>query len=75
MMGTKELPEVDIDFFINGRMYRIAPSSLHGLELFSMDGIKFEYGTVTELMECVGPLLIRGSNFSQKFKVLGITSN
>jgi hypothetical protein len=37
-------------------MYRIAPSSLHGLGLFSMDGIKVGYGTVTELMEYVGPL-------------------
>jgi len=37
-------------------MYRIAPSSLHRLGLFSMDGIKVGYGTVTELMEYVGPL-------------------
>jgi hypothetical protein len=47
---------VDTDFFISGRMYRIAPSSLHGLGLFSMDGIKVGYGTVTELMEYVRPL-------------------
>jgi hypothetical protein len=52
----KELPEVYMDFFISGRMYCIAPSSLHGLGLFSMDGIKVGYGTVTELMEYVGPL-------------------
>lgn len=52
----KELPQVDTDFFISGRMYRIAPSSLHGLGIFSMDGIKVSYGTVTELMEYVGPL-------------------
>jgi hypothetical protein len=37
-------------------MYHIAPSSLHGLGLFSMDGIKFGYGTITELMEYVKPL-------------------
>ena len=37
-------------------MYCIAPLSLHGLGLFSMDGIKVGYGTVTELMEYVGPL-------------------
>jgi hypothetical protein len=37
-------------------MYRIAPLSLNGLGLFSMDGIKVDYGTVTELMEYVGPL-------------------
>jgi hypothetical protein len=52
----KELPEVDTHFFIGGRMYHIAPSSLHGLRLFFMDGIKVGYGIVTELMEYVGPL-------------------
>jgi hypothetical protein len=54
--APKELPKVDTDFFIGGRMYRIAHSSLHGLGLFSVDGIKVGYGTVTELMEYVGPL-------------------
>jgi hypothetical protein len=34
-------------------MYHIAPSSLHGLGLFSMDGIQVGYGTITELMEYV----------------------
>ena len=52
----KELPEVDTYFFIGGRMYRIAHSSLHGLGLFSMNGIKVGYGIETELMEYVGPL-------------------
>ena len=52
----KEIPQVDTNFFISGRMYHIAPSSLHGLGIFSMDGIKVGYGTVTELMEYVGPL-------------------
>jgi hypothetical protein len=47
---------VDTDLFIGGRMYRIVPSSLHGLGLFSMDHIKVNYGTVTELMEYVRPL-------------------
>ena len=51
-----KLPQVDTNFFINGRMYRIAPLSLHGLGLFSMDGIKVGYGIVTELMEYVGTL-------------------
>ena len=37
-------------------MYHIAPSSLHGLGIFSMDGIKVSYGTITELMEYVKPL-------------------
>jgi hypothetical protein len=54
--APKELPKVDTDFFIGGRMYRIVPSSLHGLGLFFMDGIKVVYGTITELMEYVGPL-------------------
>jgi hypothetical protein len=49
----KELPQLDIDFFINGRMYCIDPSSLHGLGLFSMDAIKVKYGTITKLMEYV----------------------
>ena len=52
----KELPQVDTYFFIDGRMYHIAPSSLHGLGLFSMDGIKVEYGTATNLMEYARPL-------------------
>ena len=51
----KELPQVDTDFFLNGRIYHIAPSSLHGLGLFSMDGIMVKYGTETELMEYVRP--------------------
>ena len=46
----KKLPQVDTNLFINRRMYRIAPLSLHGLGLFSMDGIKVGYGSVTELM-------------------------
>jgi hypothetical protein len=33
-------------------MYHIAPSSLHGLGLFSMDGIKVNYDTIIELMVC-----------------------
>ena len=51
-----KLPQVDIDFFINGRMYHITPLSLHGLGLFSKDGIKVSYGTITELMEYFKPL-------------------
>ena len=51
----KELPQMDMNCFLNGRIYHIAPSSLHGLELFSMDHIMVKYGTETELMEYVGP--------------------
>jgi hypothetical protein len=78
--APKELPEVDTDFFIGGRMYHIAPSSLHGLGLFSMDGIKVGYGTVTELMEYVGPLykynhwlmLVR---YTQSMRRYGVAAN
>jgi hypothetical protein len=78
--APKELPEVDTDFFIGGRMYRIAPSSLHGLGLFSMDGIKVGYGTVTELMEYVRPLykynhwlmLVR---YTQSMRRYGVAAN
>ena len=75
-----KLPQVDTDFFINGRMYRIAPSSLHGLGLFSMDGIKVSYGTVTELMEYVGPLY-RYNNwlilvqYTQSMRRYGVSAN
>ena len=53
--APKELPQVDTYFFLNGRIYRISPPSLHGLGLFSMNGIMVKYGTETELMEYVGP--------------------
>jgi hypothetical protein len=51
----KELPPIDVDFVVNNRTYLIAPSSLHGLGLFSMDGIIVKYNTVTELMDYIGP--------------------
>jgi hypothetical protein len=54
----KDLPKINIDFCVNKRIYRIAPSLLHGLGLFSMDGIKFCYYGLTELMEYVGPCCI-----------------
>ena len=50
-----DLPKVNTDFFVNERIYRIAPSSLHGLGVFCMDGIKVGYGRCIELMEYVGP--------------------
>ena len=52
---TKDLPQVDIYFFLNGRIYHIAPSSLHGLGIFSMDDIMVKYVIETELMEYVRP--------------------
>jgi hypothetical protein len=50
-----ELPQLDTNFCVNERIYRIAPSSIHGLGLFSMDGIKVKYGGLVELMEYVEP--------------------
>ena len=49
----KELPPIDDDFVVSNRTYRIAPSSLHGLGIFSMDGIIVKYNKVTELMDYV----------------------
>ena len=37
------LPQVNIDFCVNERTYRIALLSLHGLWLFCMDGINVGY--------------------------------
>lgn len=51
----KELPPLDIDFSVNNRMYHIARSSLHGLGIFSMDGITIKYNKVTKLMDNVRP--------------------
>jgi hypothetical protein len=50
-----ELPQLDTDFCVNERIYHIALSSIHGLGLFSMDGIKVKDGGLVELMEYVGP--------------------
>ena len=50
----KDLPQVNTIFFLNERIYRIAPSLLHGLGLFSMDVIKVCDGGLVELMEYVG---------------------
>ena len=51
---------MDTEFYVNERMYRIAPSSIHGFGLFSMDGIKVKYGGLVELFEYVGPCYTYG---------------
>ena len=51
----RDIAQVNTDFCVNERIYRIAPSSLHELGLFCMDGIKFGYDICAELMEYVGP--------------------
>jgi hypothetical protein len=49
----KELPPIDVEFVVNNRTYRISSFSMHGLGLFSMDGIIVKYNTLTELMDYV----------------------
>ena len=49
----KDLPRLNTDFCVNERIFRIAPSSLQGLGLFCMDGIKVGYNRCIELMEYV----------------------
>ena len=51
----KVLPPINTIFFVNERICHIVKSPLHGLGLFSMDGIKVNYKKVIELMEYVGP--------------------
>ena len=53
--APKDLPEINIYFSINERICHIAPKLLHGLRLFSMDGIKVCYEGFTEFMEYVKP--------------------
>ena len=36
----KDIPPLNTIFCVNERIFRIAPSSLHGLGLFCMDGIR-----------------------------------
>ena len=43
----RDISQVNTDFCVNERIYRIAPSSLHGLGLFCMDGIKVGYDRCT----------------------------
>ena len=50
-----DLPQLNTDFCVNERIYRIAPLSLQGLGLFCMDEIKVGYIRCTELMEYFGP--------------------
>ena len=42
-----DIPQLNIYFFVNERIYRIALSSLHGLGLFCMDDIKVGYDRCT----------------------------
>ena len=53
----RNIPKVKTYFCVNERIYRIVPSSLHGLGLFCMDDIKVGYGRCTKLMEYVWTLL------------------
>jgi hypothetical protein len=76
----KDLPEINTDFCVNKRIYQIAPSSLHGLGLFSMDGIKVCYDGLTELMEYVGPCYIykdwiRIVQYTKSMRRYGLAAN
>ena len=51
----KELPPINTNFCVNERLYHIAPSSLHYLGLFFIDGIRVSYNKVVKLVELVGP--------------------
>ena len=52
---AKPLPEINTDFCINGKTYRIAPSTLHGVGIFIMDSVKVPYKSEVGLMDYVGP--------------------
>ena len=39
----KDLPQLNIEFCVNEKIYRIAPLSLHVLGFFFMDGIMVDY--------------------------------
>jgi hypothetical protein len=67
----KDLPPLNMDFCLNERIFRIAPSSLHGLGLFCMDGIKVGYDRCTELMEYVGPCY----NYKDWMRLVQYTGN
>ena len=43
----RDLPQVNTNFCVNERIYIIASSSLHGMGLFFMDGIKVGYDRCT----------------------------
>ena len=51
----RDIPQFNTNFCVKERIYRIALSSLHGLGLFCMDGIKVGYDRCTKLMEYVAP--------------------
>jgi len=53
--APKDLPKINTDFSVSERIYHIAPSSLHGFGLLSMDCIKVCYVELTEFMEYIGP--------------------
>jgi hypothetical protein len=76
----KELPLVNTEFCVNERTFRIAPSSLHGLGLFCMDGINVGYNTYTELMEYVGPCYnysdwMRLVRYTRSMRIYGVSAN
>jgi hypothetical protein len=76
----KDLPQVNIDFCLDKRIYHIAPSSLHGLGIFSMDGIKVFDGRINELMEYVGPCYnyrywMKLVQYTRGMRIYGVAAN
>ena len=76
----RNLPKVNTDFCVNERIDRIAPSSLHGLGLFFMDGIKVGYSRCTELMDYVGPYYnysdwMRLVQYTRSMRRYGLSTN
>ena len=76
----KDLPPLNTDFCLNERIFRIAPSSLYGLGLFCMDGIKVGYERCTKLMEYVGPCynysdLMRLVRYTRSMRIYGLSAN
>ena len=49
------LPEINMDFIINGRIYRISPSTLNGSGPFTVDGVKVPYNSAFGLIGYVVP--------------------
>ena len=79
-MGTQDLHEINTDFCVNERIYRIAPSLLHGLGIFSMDGVKVCYGGLPILMEYAKPCYIYNDwvclvQYTKSMRRYGVASN
>ena len=76
----KDLPKINTDFCANERIYRIVPSSLHGLGLFSMDEINVFDDRITKLMEYVRPCYnyrdwMKPVQYTRGMRIYGVAAN